>query len=203
MSKKRNLACLLVGNNKNWYSSWCTVKNDYFYLFQEDLLVYMYLRSEISMLAQSSLTSVRLFRIYSYILLDFVLADNFFINKNFFLNTLLSYNKFFSKAISFSVYYNNELENAFYIAVNITKLIEKRVKFRSKTVKLFIKKIKNKVSGVYVQCNGRLNNVDMARVDKLYLGCIPLQSMNFFLSYSLIIANTAKGLQSVKVWVCK
>ena len=43
----------------------------------------------------------------------------------------------------------------------------------------------------------------MAKVDKLYLGSVPLQSFNLSISYGLVIANTFKGLQSIKVWICK
>ena len=43
----------------------------------------------------------------------------------------------------------------------------------------------------------------MAKVDKLYLGSIPLQSLDLSISYGLVIANTFKGLQSVKVWISK
>jgi len=203
MSKKRNLACLLLGKNKNWFSSWCSVKKDYLFLFQEDVLLFVYLRSEISMVYRSSLINVRLFRTYKIIFLDVVLAENFYVNNNFLFDTLFLYNKFFKKLVCFSIYFYYNLSNAFYISIRVAKLIEKRIKFRSKIIKLFLKKIKINLSGLYVQCNGRINNVDMARTDRLYLGSLPLQSMNYFLSYSLTIANTNKGLQSIKVWACK
>ena len=203
MSKKRNLVCLLIGKNKNWYSSWCIIKKDYSTLFQEDIILYMYIRSETIIFTQNSFVNVRLFRIYNCILLDVALVENFFVNKKLYFDKLSIYNKFFEKNICLSVYFDNDLKNAFYVACTIARLIEKRVKFRSKIVKLFLKKIKNNSSGIYVQCSGRINNVDMARVDKLYLGCLPLQSMNYFLSYSLVIANTNKGLLSIKTWICK
>ena len=66
-----------------------------------------------------------------------------------------------------------------------------------------IKKIKDSSRGIYVQCTGRINNVDMARKDKLYLGSIPLQSIDASINYGFVIANTTKGLQSIKVWIHK
>ena len=95
------------------------------------------------------------------------------------------------------------IKNGFYIALKIAKFIEKRIKFRSKLVKLLLKKVKDNCKGIYVQCTGRINNVDMARNDKLYLGSLPLQSINLSISYGLVVANTTKGLQSIKVWICK
>ena len=43
----------------------------------------------------------------------------------------------------------------------------------------------------------------MARNDSMYLGSVPFQSFNLSIDYSLAIANTVKGLQSIKVWVYK
>jgi len=203
MSKKRNLVCLLIGKNKNWYGSWYVTKKDYSILLQEDIILYTYIRSETSIFTQHSAINIRLFRVYSCILLDVTLVENFFVNTKLCFNKLIVYNKFFKKNICLSVYFDKEFENAFYVANTVARLIEKRVKFRSKLIKLFLKKIKNNSSGVYVQCSGRINSVDMARVDKLYLGRLPLQSLNYFLSYSLVIANTGKGLQGIKAWICK
>jgi small subunit ribosomal protein S3 len=95
------------------------------------------------------------------------------------------------------------LRSSFNIAFKIACLIEKRIKFRSKIVKTLLKNVKKCCKGIYVQCTGRINNVDMAKSDKLYIGSVPLQSINANIDYSLVIANTAKGLQSIKVWVCK
>ena len=43
----------------------------------------------------------------------------------------------------------------------------------------------------------------MARVDKLYMGSIPLQSVKASISHGFVVANTIKGLQSIKVWICQ
>jgi ribosomal protein S3 len=203
MSKKRNTACLIIGKNKNWFSSWYVHSKDYRFLFQQDLILYMYLRLESKIINYYSIISLKLFRLYNCILLDIVLSEKFFINKKSFSNILIYYNKFFKKFILMSAYFIDDLKSAFYIAIKIANFIEKRIKFRSKVIKQLLKKAKNNSKGVYVQVNGRINNVDMARVDKLYLGCLPLQSLKFFFSYALVIANTTKGLQSIKVWVCK
>ena len=114
--------------------------------------------------------------------------------------------KFFERDICLAIYkptFLDLLKNGFNIALKLARLVERRIKFRSKLIKRLLKKIKKNSTGVYVQCKGRINNVDMARVDKLYLGSLPLQSLNLSISYGLTIANTFKGLQSIKVWICK
>jgi small subunit ribosomal protein S3 len=120
-----------------------------------------------------------------------------------FLNSLSIFlNKYVYVAIN-KLSYIISIKNAFNIALKIANLIEKRIKFRSKIVKTLIKKVKDNARGIYVQCTGRINNVDMARVDKLYLGSVPLQSIKAYIDYAFVVANTSKGLQSIKVWVCK
>jgi len=97
----------------------------------------------------------------------------------------------------------NVLNSGFYVALKIARLLEKRIKFRSKTIKLMLKKIKNNCLGLFVQCKGRINNVNIARTDKLYMGSVSLQTVNISTSYGQVIANTAKGLQCIKVWINK
>jgi ribosomal protein S3 len=91
--------------------------------------------------------------------------------------------------------------NSFFIALKIAKLIEKRMRFRSKLVKSLLKRVSKYCVGVYVQCVGRISDSNIARKDKLYVGSISLNTVNFFVSYGLVIANTIKGLQSIKVWI--
>jgi len=120
-----------------------------------------------------------------------------------FLNSL---SKFFDKFVYLAINkpsYINIINNAFNIALKIARFIETRVKFRSKLVKTLIKKVKDNSKGVYVQCTGRINNVDMAKTDKLFLGSVPLQSFKSLIDYGFVIANTNKGLQSIKVWIYK
>jgi small subunit ribosomal protein S3 len=56
-------------------------------------------------------------------------------------------------------------------------------------------------SGVKVLCKGRLNGADMASQDFLSVGSIPFQTLKAKISYGFSVANTAKGLQSLKIWV--
>ena len=210
MSRKKNTLSLNIGKNKNWNNSWSSyVQEEYRILFQEDIILQSYLRSQLKNLEKINIVNLRLYRINKLFLIDIGISNTKFLNKKILLiltSFLANLSKFFQKDICLLIYkpaFLDLLNNGFNIALKISKLIEKRIKFRSKLIKTLLKKIKKNSKGIYVQCKGRINNVDMAKVDKLYLGSLPLQSLNLSISYGLVIANTLKGLQSIKVWICK
>lgn len=210
MSRKKNTLCLNISKNKNWNNSWSSyLQQEYHVLFQEDIVLQSYFRSQLKDLDKINVIDLRFYRINKLLLIDIGVSSIKFLNKKILLilTSFLGYlSKFLEKDVCLAIYRPSFLEllsNGFNIALKIAKLIEKRIKFRSKLIKTLLKKIRNKSKGIYVQCKGRINNVDMAKVDKLYLGSIPLQSLDLSISYGLVIANTFKGLQSVKVWISK
>ena len=210
MSRKKNTLCLNISKNKNWNNSWSSyLQQEYHVLFQEDIVLQSYFRSQLKDLDKINVINLRFYRINKLLLIYIGVSSIKFLNKKILLilTSFLGYlSKFLEKDVCLAIYKPSFLEllsNGFNIALKIAKLIEKRIKFRSKLIKTLLKKIRNKSKGIYVQCKGRINNVDMAKVDKLYLGSIPLQSLDLSISYGLVIANTFKGLQSVKVWISK
>lgn len=56
-------------------------------------------------------------------------------------------------------------------------------------------------NGIKVSCKGRMNGADMASGDFLTVGSIPFQTLEAKINYGLSVANTPKGLMSIKVWV--
>jgi ribosomal protein S3 len=210
MSRKKNILSLNISKNKNWNNSWSSyLQEEYHLLFQEDIVLQSYFRSQFKDLEKINIINLRFYRINRLLLIDIGISTIKFLNKKILLKltSFLAYlAKFFEKDVCLAIYkppFLELLNNGFNIALKIAKLIERRIKFRSKLIKALLKKIKKNSKGVYVQCKGRINNVDMAKVDKLYLGSVPLQSLNLSISYGLVIANTFKGLQSIKVWICK
>ena len=210
MSRKKNTLSLNISKNKNWNNSWSSyLQEEYHFLLQEDIILQSYFRSQVKDLEKINIVNLRFYRINKLLLVDIGISAIKFLNKKILLKltSFLTYlAKFFEKDVCLSIYKPTFLEllnNGFNIALKIAKFIEKRIKFMSKLVKLLLKKVKDSCKGIYVQCTGRINNVDMARNDKLYLGSLPLQSINLSISYGLVVANTTKGLQSIKVWICK
>jgi ribosomal protein S3 len=210
MSRKKNTLSLNISKNKNWNNSWSTyVQEEYRILFQEDIILQSYFRSQLKNFEKINIVNLRFYKINKLLLIDIGISSIKFLNKKILLKLtsfLAHLAKFFEKDVCLAIYkppFLDLLNNGFNIALKIAKLIERRIKFRSKLIKTLLRKIKKNCKGVYVQCKGRINNVDMAKVDKLYLGSLPLQSLNLCFSYGLVIANTFKGLQSIKVWICK
>jgi len=210
MSRKKNTLSLNITKNKNWNNSWSSyVQEEYRVLFQEDILFQSYFRSKLKDLEKVNMINLRLYRINKLLLVDIGISSVKYLNRKILLKLtsfLECLAKFFGKDVCLSIYkpcFLDLLNNGFNIALKIARLIERRIKFRSRLIKTLLKKIKKNSKGIYVQCKGRINNVDMAKVDKLYLGSVPLQSLGMSISYGLIIANTFKGLQSIKVWICK
>jgi ribosomal protein S3 len=88
-----------------------------------------------------------------------------------------------------------------FVSKKIASLIENRIKFRSRLIKTIIIATKELSHGIFVSCSGRLNGVDIARNDSISYGSIPFQSIDKNVTYGYSIANTTKGLQSVKVFI--
>jgi ribosomal protein S3 len=210
MSRKKNTLSLNISKNKNWNNSWSSyIQEEYKTMFQEDIILQSYFRSQLKDYEKINIVNLRFYRVNKLLLIDIGISCAKFLNKKILLKLtsfLAHLSKFFEKDTWLAIHkpvFLDLLNNGFNIALKIAKLIERRIKFRSRLVKTLLKKIKKNSRGIYVQCKGRINNVDMAKVDKLYLGSLPLQSLNLSISYGLVIANTFKGLQSIKVWICK
>jgi len=205
MSRKKNAACVNIGKNKNWNSSWCIYnQKEYRLLLQEDITLYCYLRSQFINIKPINIVNFKFYRVNNFLILDLMLNYINLSCRQILVQFLNSLSKFYNKLIYFVI---NKLssssikKNGYNIALKIAQYLEKRIKFRSKIIKTLINKTKKKCKGIYVECTGRINNVDIARVDKLYSGSIPLQSIKASISHGFVVANTIKGLQSIKVWI--
>jgi small subunit ribosomal protein S3 len=204
MTRKRNTSSINILKNKIWNSSWYLNKHEYYRLLQQDIILYSFIKSFVTYASQLNFINIRLYRLNNYVIFDIYLNMLNIIKKKLLLNFLDNLNIFLKKDLLLTLkklHYVSILKSSFNLSFKISQLIEKRFKFRSKTIKYLLKKVKSISKGVYVECSGRINNVDIARNDRLYLGTIPLQSIKNYINYSCTIANTKKGLLSVKVWI--
>nr|YP_010835009.1 ribosomal protein S3 [Cryptomonas gyropyrenoidosa]WFQ82684.1 ribosomal protein S3 [Cryptomonas gyropyrenoidosa] len=205
MTRKSGIS-LRIKNNKSWNSCWYSRKLEYNSLLQEDVCLYIFIRSQIIDLFFGKIFTVKLCRLNKYLIIHLLMNNRKIFDRQvakYFLSMLYDINKFFQKTTFLSISTLHDKINSLNLALTIGKLIEKRIKFRSRTIKLLLKEFKKVCNGVHIQCKGRINNVDMARVDSMYLGSVPFQSIKFMIDYSFIVSNTIKGLQSIKVWICR
>ena len=204
MVRTKNVIKFSLNNSKSWVNSWHLNKNDYNSIVQEDLLFFLYFRSILLLFDRFlEIIKLRIYRNKKTIFIDIFLTFGKIIDKEFFTkfsndcNLNFGYNKqifLFVNKVNFMLYSN-------YVAVKIAKFLEKRIKFKSKLTRFFLDKIICFCLGIKVQCSGRLNQVDMARISSISFGLIPLQSTNLNIDFSFVAANTNVGLQSVKVWI--
>jgi small subunit ribosomal protein S3 len=87
------------------------------------------------------------------------------------------------------------------IAQSIAQQLSKRVAFR-KAVRQSLTKVPfTLVKGVKIQVSGRLNGAEIARVEWLREGRVPLQTIRADIDYASVESHTMYGVLGVKVWV--
>lgn len=88
------------------------------------------------------------------------------------------------------------------IAEYIALQLESRVAFR-KTMKKAIQLATNihSVKGIKIQIGGRLNGAEIARVEWVREGRVPLQTLRANINYATYPAQTIYGVLGIKVWI--
>lgn len=91
--------------------------------------------------------------------------------------------------------------NAAYVAQNVAFQLEKRMPFRRAMKQAAEKAVEAGVKGIKVQVAGRLNGADIARVEKVISGTVPLSSFKSGIDFAYVTALTTYGIIGVKVWI--
>lgn len=89
------------------------------------------------------------------------------------------------------------------VAENIARQLERRANFRRVTKMTAQNTMAAGAKGIRIQVSGRLNNVEMARTEKLIEGCVPLHTLRADIDYHSARAKTPVGIIGVKVWIHK
>lgn len=94
--------------------------------------------------------------------------------------------------------------DAHIIAQEIREDLERRIRFR-RVLKQVVEKVMGhkEVKGIKVMISGRLDGSEMARVEWLKKGRIPLQTLRASVDYALVEAHTTYGIIGIKVWIYK
>ncbi len=79
--------------------------------------------------------------------------------------------------------------------------IEKRLPFR-RSMKMAIERVmKSGAKGVKLTLGGRLNGAEIARVETISNGSIPLHNLRADIDFARVRANTIYGVIGIKVWI--
>jgi len=207
MGQKANINSLHLSRTKDWSSVWYTNNKEYSKILVEDLIMLNYLKSCSLSSELTEVVKIRICRLSKDVIINLQLTTKLDTNSVSKLKEIVSnLNKIFpnfERVFIFSkVLTSNDLNiEPVYISKKISRLIENRVRFRSFLIKNLINQTFEACSGIKVLCKGRLNGADMASSDFITVGSIPFQTLKARIDYGFSVANTPKGLQSIKVWV--
>jgi small subunit ribosomal protein S3 len=207
MGQKANINSLHLSRTKDWNSVWYANNKEYSKILVEDLIMLNYLKSCSLSSELTEVVKIRICRLSKDVIINLQLTTKLDTNSVSKLKEIVSnLNKIFpnfERVFIFSkVLTSNDLNiEPVYISKKISRLIENRVRFRSFLIKNLINQTFEACSGIKVLCKGRLNGADMASSDFITVGSIPFQTLKARIDYGFSVANTPKGLQSIKVWV--
>lgn len=91
--------------------------------------------------------------------------------------------------------------NAQLVAEGIADGLKKRGGFRRVIKQRAETAMASGVQGIKIRCSGRLGGAEMARVENLIRGSIPLHTLQAHIDYGYAIARTTYGTIGVKVWL--
>jgi small subunit ribosomal protein S3 len=94
--------------------------------------------------------------------------------------------------------------DAHVVALLVAEGLEKRLPFR-RVLKQTIEKVmaNRSVKGAKIEIGGRLGGAEMARVEKIHKGNIPLQTLRADIDFAREKAHMTYGIIGIKVWIYK
>jgi ribosomal protein S3 len=208
MGQKANINSLHLTRNVDWNCAWYSNEKEYSDVLTQDLTVFNYLKSCDILNKDSEVLKIRICRISKNVVIDIQLTNSLEFHSLSLLkgvaSNLKKYFPDFERVFIVSkVLSSNELKiDSVHISKRIAKLIENRVRFKSYLIKNLINQSAEICNGIKVSCKGRMNGADMASGDFITVGSIPFQTLKTKIDYGFSVANTPKGLMSIKVWVC-
>ena len=87
------------------------------------------------------------------------------------------------------------------VARALADQLEKRVAFRRAVRQTSQRLQKSGINGFKIQVSGRLNGAEMARIEWIREGRVPLQTLRADISYTAYSAHTIYGVLGIKVWI--
>jgi len=87
------------------------------------------------------------------------------------------------------------------VAESIAQQIEKRIAYKRAMKQSVLRSMRAGAKGVKVRCAGRLAGAEMARVETMKDGKIPLHTLRADIDYGFAEARTTYGHIGIKVWI--
>ena len=90
---------------------------------------------------------------------------------------------------------------AYLVARNVADQIERRVAYRRAVRQAAQRAMQAGAKGIKIIVKGRISGSEIARVEKMMMGRVPLHTLRADIEYALAEAHTAMGCIGVKVWL--
>ena len=204
MGQKTNPTGFRLAIRRNWQSRWFARKKDFPKLLLEDQIIRNTLMEK---LKQASVPRIFIERAGNRVRVKiFTARPGIVIGKK---GSGIDQVRLEAQKLSKSEIFVNVLEvrkaeaDAQLISENIADQLEKRVAFRRAMKKAMSQAFKFGVSGIKIQCSGRLGGAEIARVERYAEGSVPLHTLRADIDYGTAEALTTYGLIGIKVWVYK
>jgi small subunit ribosomal protein S3 len=192
-----------LGVNKTWNSRWFSVR-DYVAFLHEDLKLREFLKKK---MRHAGISKIEIERVANKAKINIHTArPGIIIGKK---GSGIDQLRAETQKLSKSEVFINILEvrkaeaDAQLIAESICDQLEKRIAFRRAMKKSMSQAFKFGVSGIKIQCSGRLGGAEIARVERYAEGSVPLHTLRADIDYGFSEAYTTYGQIGVKVWVYK
>ena len=91
--------------------------------------------------------------------------------------------------------------DAYLISRNIAEQLERRVAYRRAMRQASQRAMQGGAKGIKIIVKGRISGSEIARVEKLMLGRVPLHTLRADIDYGLAEASTAMGRIGIKTWI--
>ncbi|MFN7039419.1 MAG: 30S ribosomal protein S3 [Alphaproteobacteria bacterium] len=203
MGQKVNPIGLRVGINRSWDSRWFAGK-DYASQLHEDLAIRNYINKALNNAEISKIIIERpakKARITIFTAKPGVVIGKKGLDIEKIKNNL-------SKLTKSEVFLNiSEVKkpeiDALLISKSIASQIEKRIPYRRAMKRAIQTALKSGALGIRINCSGRLNGAEIARMDWYREGRVPLHTLRADIDYGIARANTTYGVIGIKVWIYK
>lgn len=201
MGQKTHPIGFRLGVNKTWKSRWFSVR-EYVAFLHEDLKLREFLKKK---LRHAGISKIEIERVANKAKINIHTARPGIVigKKGSGIDQIRAETQKMAKAeIFLNILEVRKAEaDAQLIAESIADQLEKRIAFRRAMKKAMSQAFKFGVSGIKIQCSGRLGGAEIARVERYAEGSVPLHTLRADIDYGFTEAYTTYGQIGIKVWV--
>lgn len=211
MSQKVNPIGIRIGSFLGWKSRWFAPNNAFKDYLVEDIKIR---RGLMERLKLAGITSVEIERQPKSLILTITVSRPGVVIgrggqgiedvKKFVLGIIREVRKNSGKDIKIDIRIqevkNPEL-SAYLVAGRIAGEMERRIPHRRVVQKTMERVMQSGALGVKVVLGGRINGIEIARVEKFHEGSVPTQTLREDVDYAQVPALLKRGYVGVKVWI--